>query len=392
MSRPDAHGYTSYAYLEEGVDYHAFPMSAQRDRVPGYRVETTVEEDSRIERLVTTSVIASAHEHLSVRPLRPEDFRPYRQQSREVLPYLGMRASRLDVVFDGGLASPTRSRELWAWDDVVCDLGIRLADIAHQDYFAVLTRADEIPRLKATGRLGVVATIESASCIGGDLDRLDVLFGLGIRSLGLVYSESNRVGSGLADTRDAGLTRFGAEVVRRMNQLGMIIDVAHASDRTALDACDSSRHPVMISHAGARALLDIPRLKPDDVIRACAATGGVIGISASPLSTASRRHPVHTIESVMDHFEYCANLVGIDHVTFGLDTHFGDHVAWHRYWSARDPRPATHPVTHVNGCENPAESTPNVLRWLVRHGYSDQDIAAVCGGNLLRVMTAVWPR
>jgi membrane dipeptidase len=87
-----------------------------------------------------------------------------------------------------------------------------------------------------------------------------------------------------------------------MNQLGLAIDLSHSSDRTALDTCAQSAQPVLITHAGARGVWDTARMKPDAVLRAVAETGGVIGLSAAPHTTLSHPHPLHTIESVMDHF------------------------------------------------------------------------------------------
>ena len=114
-----------------------------------------------------------------------------------------------------------------------------------------------------------------------------------------------------------------------MNQLGLAIDVSHSSDRTSLDVCRASSAPVLLTHAGARAVWDTARMKPDDVLRAVADTGGVVGMSAAPHTTLSAAHPRHTIESVMDHFRYCVDLLGIEHVAFGPDTLYGDHVGLH---------------------------------------------------------------
>ncbi len=122
---------------------------------------------------------------------------------------------------------------------------------------------------------------------------------------------------------------FGRQAVKRMNKLGIAIDVSHSGDRTSLDTIEVSDKPIFITHAGARALWNSNRLKPDDVIRACAEKGGVIGIEAAPHTTLTEKHPRHSIESYMEHFEYCANLVGIDHVAFGPDVLFGDHVGLH---------------------------------------------------------------
>ena len=146
---------------------------------------------------------------------------------------------------------------------------------------------------------------------------------------------------------------------------------------------------MLITHAGARAVWETPRMKPDEVLRAVAATGGVIGMSAAPHTTLSHEHPRHTIDSVMDHFRYCVDLVGIEHVAFGPDTLYGDHVALHRVFAhllslAAMRGPEFEPVGYVDGLENPTENFANICDWLVRHDFSDDDIRAVLGGNIYR--------
>src|SRR4029077_5250434 len=147
--------------------------------------------------------------------------------------------------------------------------------------------------------------------IENEIDRLDVLYGLGLRQIGIAYSDANALGSGLAEASDGGLTAFGRRALTRMNQLGLAIDLSHSSDQTALDVCRHSDRPVFLTHAGARAIWDTRRMKPDDVLRAVADPGGVIGMSAAPHTPLSAAHRRHTIDSVMDHFIYCADLVGI---------------------------------------------------------------------------------
>ena len=122
-------------------------------------------------------------------------------------------------------------------------------------------------------------------------------------------------------------------------------------------------------------------MKPDAVLRAVAETGGVIGMSAAPHTTLSHPHPRHTLESVMDHFLYCADLVGLDHVAFGPDTLYGDHVALHRTFAhllslSRMGGPSYEPVEYVDGLENPTENFANICDWLVGHGFSDAEIRA----------------
>jgi membrane dipeptidase len=134
------------------------------------------------------------------------------------------------------------------------------------------------------------------------------------------------------------------------------------------------------------------------VLKACAERGGVIGIEAAPHTTLTKEHPRHSIESFMQHFEYCVELVGIEHVAFGPDTLFGDHVGLHHVFaqqlSTRAARSGVEfeEVPFVDGIENPSEAFPNITRWLVKHSYSDTDIGRVLGGNILRVLDEVWAR
>jgi len=290
------------------------------------------------------------------------------------------------------------SRAGWKWEDVVFDIGMRLSDIAHQDMVELALTTEDIRRCKREGKVAFVVSIEGAAMIENELDRIDVLYGFGVRSLGICYSEANALGAGLKEPPHYGLTDFGRRAVERMNKLGIAIDVSHANDQTSLDTIAHSKHPVFITHAGARALWDTPRLKPDEVIKACAEKGGVIGIEAAPHTTITRNNMRHSLDSYMEHFEYCVDLVGIDHVAFGPDTLFGDHVGLHsalrealslKASKGKEPYPT---VEYVDGIENPAEAFPNIVRWLVKKDYSDDEIAKVVGGNVMRVLDEVWAR
>jgi membrane dipeptidase len=148
--------------------------------------------------------------------------------------------------------------------------------------------------------VGIVLGLEGATPIENELDRLDVLFGLGVRQIGIAYNDANALGSGVNEISDGGLTAFGRKAVRRMNQLGLLIDLSHSSDQTALDTCRASRIPVCLTDAGARSVWPTRRMKPDDVLRAVADTGGLVGISAAPHTTLSAAHPAHSIESVLE--------------------------------------------------------------------------------------------
>ncbi len=343
----DADAYLAYSYLRPGEDFRKFELAPEFGRVPAYAGGLTAEEERRSRRLLSESMVISLHDHPVRFPLRMEETPEYNRTGRQHAAYAGLAASGMTVVFDNmmdGTACVTGNAP-WRWNDVITDLGMRQADLAHQQQVMTIRTVADIDEADRTGRVG--------------------------------------------------LTAFGRRAVTRMTQLGLAIDLSHSSDRTALDVCRHTDRPVFLTHAGARAIWDTGRMKPDDVLRAVAETGGVIGMSAAPHTTLSAAHPQHSIESVMDHFRYCADLVGIEHVAFGPDTLYGDHVMLHTIFArllslgaARGP--AFEPVAYVDGLENPTENFANIIGWLVKHGFDDESIRLVVGGNVYRALQAIW--
>ena len=400
-SRSDS-GYRSFSYLMPGVDYKNYEVARETGRIEPYRIPLSKDEEQRVQRLYQECVVIALHDHMICLPADLTHFMEWSKQARAATAYQGLSASCIDAVFDNlldGFAYVT-SKSSWRFEDVVYDLGMRLSDIAHQDFIVRCEAVQDILRAHSEGRVAFIPSIECSTPIEKELDRIDVLYGLGIRMMGITYSESNMLGSGLKEKGDSGLTYFGQQAVERMDKLGIAIDIAHTGDRTSLDTIKASKRPVFISHAGARGVWNSKRMRPDEVIKACAERGGVIGIEAAPHTTVSRANPVMSIESVMDHFKYCVNLVGIEHVSFGLDTMYGDHVGLHKVLggglsmsqitydlTTREKPPH---VEYVRGMENPTEGYNNITRWLVKHGYSDDDIQKVIGGNVLRVLQQVW--
>ncbi len=392
-------GYRSYQYLEENLDYKSFTLAKEIGRVPSRQVALSPVEEQRVQELLAQHIAISMHDHPVVMPEDTSEIFEQKRRGRDFTGFAGLAASGLDCIFDNlmnGLCTIT-SQAGWKWNDVLHDLGMRLCDLAHQDFIIVCDGVRDIMGAHKTGRLALVPTLESATPIENELDRLDVLYGFGIRSMGIAYSEANALGSGLRESRDGGLTEFGRQGVRRMNKLGILIDAAHCGDQTTLDIITESERPIVISHAGARSLWNTRRLKPANVLEALAAKGGVLGIEAAPHTTLTEQHPRHNIESCMEHFEYAVKLIGIEHVGFGPDTMFGDHVGLHHAYAALFSLAQVlggktyEEVEYVDGLENPADF-PNIIRWLVKHGYSDEAIAKVVGGNVLRVLKQVWLR
>jgi membrane dipeptidase len=399
--------YESFSYLDRSRDYRSFELAAQIDRVGSHLVPLDQDQEDRVRRITDQNIFISLHEHLGVFPADISESPEYTHEGRMATAFEGLAHAHWDAVFDNlmnGIIN-IESKGGWKWTEVLHDLGIRLSDIAHQDFVFHCTAADDIVRAHEEGRVAWIASIEGAAMIENELDRIDILYGFGVRALGVTYSEGNALGAGLKEPHDGGLTVFGRRAIERMNRIGMLIDCSHCGDQTTLDVIEASERPIILSHIGARALWESNRLAPDEVLIACARKGGVIGVEAAPHTTITRTQPTHSLDSVMEHFEYIKGLVGIDYVGFGPDTLYGDHVGLHDVYAAAlsikeatAPRSADKPaenppfekVDYVKGLENPTEGSHNIIRWLVKHGYSDEDIAKVMGGNALRLLREVW--
>lgn len=391
-------GYKGYDYLIPGEDYRAFDLLDVGDGLfPQHPIPLNQEQEERTLRLAEELICISLHDHPNVRPKDMfGEYRAYCKEGRGVLDYEALSRSYWDCIFDNMLdgGCNMHSKNGWKWTEVVEDLGKRVCDVMHQDMVIKCEKVEDIYRAHRENKLAMVFVIEGAGPIENELDRIEILYGLGIRQMGITYSESNYLGTGCKEPYEGGLTVFGRRAVERMNKVGMLIDVSHCSDQTMLDTIECSKKPIIISHVGAKGVWNSKRMASDEVFKACAAKGGVIGIEAAPHTTVSPAHPRHNIYSVMDHFEYVKDLVGIDHVSFGTDVTYADHCAVHKIIAKELGTAETHieceKVPYVAGIENPTEASHNILRYLVKKGYSDEDIAKVMGENALRVLKEVW--
>lgn len=400
-------GYKAYDYLTPGIDYKEFKLREATMKKWEYKVPLSKVEEERVEEIFEKNIVIDLHEHPVLYTEDPGQTLEINKEGRDYLAYEALSRSGLDCVFDNLMDGSVviTSKHGWKWTDTIHDLGMRLCDIAHSDYVIHCKTVKDIHHAFETGKLAWVAVLESSSCIDNEVDRIDILYGLGIRQMGLVYSESNRLGTGLDEMRDGGLTDFGYDAVIRMNKVGMLVDVSHVSDQTARDTIEASKKPIVITHAGSQTVHTIKRMVPDDVLQALAEIGGVIGIEAAPGYTATNEDPVPSIDTYMKHLEYCVDLMGIDHVGCGPDTLYGDHVGLYELYDERMikaglghyPRPTQKEdlevkdlPKYVKGLENPTEAIPNVVRWMVKNGYSDGEIAKIIGQNALRILEKVW--
>ena len=393
--------YEAFSYLEPGVDYKVIDW-ADWDWAGRHVIELDAAQEARVERLLWEHPYVSLHDHpdFTTRDMTTcEPLFDAMRAGRDRCGYEALAYSHLDCIFDNMMDGTNiiSSEAGWKWIDIVHDLGMRLCDIDHQDFLVHCKRVEDIFEAKKAGKIAWVAVIEGAAPIENEIDRIDILYGLGIRQMGVTYSESNALGSGCREDNDGGLTQFGKKCVERMNKVGMLIDVSHCGPRTAYDAVMHSSKPIIASHVGAKGIWPTKRMASDELIRAVGEKNGVIGIEAAPHTTMSKTNMTHDIDSFMEHFEYVANMIGIDHVGFGVDCMYGDHVGLHHAFAAALSTGETgrtqteyQEVPYVKYLENPTEASWNIPRWLVKHGYSDEDIAKVLGGNAIRVLREVW--
>ncbi len=377
----------SYEYLLE--DVIPVQMCKVVGRIEELAVELSLKDEERAMGLHQESIVIDFHNHLTVYPEKMENLEIWARSGRLATGFEGVKQSGMTACLCGFGNSPARrsSPTPWQFNDVIWDLGMRQADMDHhQDVVIRAYSVKDILEAKKSARTAVIPHIENAQLIDNDLDRLDVLYGLGVRCMGLTYNSRNTIADGCTERTDCGLSSFGFKVVERMNRLGMLIDLSHSSPIATKEAFEASKAPCCCTHALARGVYDNPRGKSDDLIKLMAEHGGLIGIAAVPNLISNKE--VQTVFDVIDHVDYLVKLVGIDHVAIGTDALFGDHVSLHKYIRGiMDMTIALKelPATHLEYIENPGQ-WPNITRALVARGYSDDEIKKIIGGNVLRLL------
>jgi membrane dipeptidase len=242
---------------------------------------------------------------------------------------------------------------------------------------------DDLPEKVQPGQVSFILHFEGGMPLQGSIHQLRNFYRLGLRSMQLTWNFRNELGDGVWENRTkGGLTNFGVEVIKEMNRLGMIVDLAHMNREGFFQALDVATAPLIVSHANACGMLDNPRNLADDQIKAIADQGGLVGILALPERVAKKDA---TLDDLLKHIDYMINLAGIEHIALGMD--------FIKYDGPRTLKDRHHPLherEYVKGFEE-IEDLPNLIERLEKNGYKESDIALILGGNYLRVLKTILP-
>ena len=354
----------------------SIPLSKQVVEPPSIAVNLDPGQERRFQHLVEETTMIDLHQHPMVKPEDPGKFWEYLRGDGYVWGYEAVRHGGFTAVgtanvYRGMLTTDEMS--FIRFSDLLDEISMMLSDVGRHNEVVKVINAGEIEAAKQHGQVGFFPTVEHLA-IGNELQRVDVLYNAGIRLAGLTYRRRNYIGDVHLERNDGGLSEFGIEVVQRMNELGMVVDLSHASFRTAMDAIEVSGAPVAFSHDGSYTLglhqgggeYAAGRQRKDEELVACARKGGIVGVTVQSSVVDSWQLSELSIERVLDHYDYMVKLLGTDHVAIGTDSGIG--AAYHS--------------GSTIGLESPAEGK-NIIRGLITRGYSDADIIKITGGNAL---------
>lgn len=391
----------------------AIPIAAQRRRLPATSGQSTGAQDKALWRKAMAihrrAIVVDTHNDVTT-PMTNDDFD---LKGNPPVPY----RTNIERMQKGGLTAVFLSLYIKPWYVANGGSTRRTLDMIDSVYRAVerhpkdlmfATSTRDIRRAKVQGKVACLMGIEGGHAIENSLPALREFHRLGVRYMTLTWNNTNDWADARGDKTHNGLTDFGKEVVREMNRLGMLVDVSHVSDKTMSDALDVTRAPVIASHSSARALSNVLRNIPDDLLKRIAKNGGVVMVNfyslfvdektVAPQNAERNRrlksqqdaidekykndperraeesdkleaaHPLPPlpISKLIDHIDHIVKVAGIDHVGLGAD-----------FDGAVDMPQDAQDVSML----------PNITYELLKRGYSERDIRKILGENLLRAFT-----
>ncbi|MDH3473877.1 MAG: dipeptidase [Rhodospirillales bacterium] len=264
----------------------------------------------------------------------------------------------------------------------------------HADLVMPARRGADILEAKRLGKTAIVLGAQNCSPIDDELALVQVMNDLGLKIMQLTYNNQSLIGAGCYEQEDPGISRFGRQVIREMNRVGMVVDLSHSAERTSLEAIEISERPVAITHANPASFHPALRNKSDTLLGALVESGGMLGFSLYPHHLANGADC--SLEAFCEMAARAADLMGVDHIGLGSDLCRGwgyETLEW-----MRSGRWTFAPDFGEGSAERPAwpeqpawfrgaADTPNIARGLAARGFSDEDVAKVMGANWLRFFT-----
>lgn len=253
---------------------------------------------------------------------------------------------------------------------------------AHPDRYRLALSVSDILAAKESGKLAIAFDLEGSEPLLGNINMVSFYYDLGVRQMLLAYNKDNRASGGCMEG-NIGLTSFGKDVIREMNRVGMVVDVSHMGYRATMESFEVSSKPVIFSHSNPKSLREHARNIADDQIKACAQTGGVIGINGIGDFLGGT-----SSELIVQNIEYVMNLVGPEHVGIGLDYVIDKQELIDYITNNPEVFPADKMADFLAFAE--PEQIPEFTELLFQKGYSEQVISGILGGNFLRVARETW--
>jgi membrane dipeptidase len=257
--------------------------------------------------------------------------------------------------------------------------------LRHSESYVLAQSASDIERAKEDNKLAIIFDIEGGKAVEPHPGLVEILYRLGVRWMLIAYNRNNRMGGGCLD-EDTGLTDYGRKIIDEMERVGMLLCCSHTGYRTAREALEYSRKPVIFSHSNPRGVKDHPRNIPDDLMIACANTGGVVSINGYGTFLGDNDN---STETLLSHIDYACELIGPRHVGLGLDYVFDPNEVVELQQSRPDLFiKATGSPSEILMVE--PERFPIIAEALLARGYTEAEAQGILGHNNLRLARTVW--
>ena len=267
----------------------------------------------------------------------------------------------------------------------------------------LVTRAEDFDAARAAGRIGLVMGWQNMRAIGDKIERIALAHAAGVRIMQLTYNRRNFLGDGCLEKENGGLSEVGRQAVAAMNALGIAIDLSHVGDRTSREAAELSTKPVLVTHANAKTIVNVPRNKSDAVLGAVAATGGVIGASIyGTMCWPGDPKKPPSLDDFLRQLDYLVSTYGLAHVGLGTDLpsvsnldivksitdmtlkRFPAAISTYAAAFGNDIR------TRYSGGFADHNCLAAIVDALMKRNWREADLQALLGNNFRRALTAVW--